>query len=183
MNVATGGSSAGAVGVYFGKSSWSSPVVVSSSLLDGVIGFRINGQANNQLGREVAGNFDVNNDGIKDILMPAFMDGTGTLHVFFGKSSSTFSGTYSVTDIDGSIGFSLKGVTTSSEGSVDLLEETPCCSFLHLFMRCTQASSGIVGLDIKNALPVTEEEIACMNDAENSGDFLVDESSEAIIES
>uniref|UniRef100_A0A0G4H4W2 Uncharacterized protein n=1 Tax=Chromera velia CCMP2878 TaxID=1169474 RepID=A0A0G4H4W2_9ALVE len=106
-------SSAGSVFVYFGKTIWSSPIVVNT--MDGVVGFRINGEGNDDTGVEVAGNFDINNDGIKDLIFgaccyDAITNSEGRVHVFYGKSSSSFSATYSVTDIDGTNGISISGV-------------------------------------------------------------------------
>uniref|UniRef100_A0A0G4GNA4 EGF-like domain-containing protein n=1 Tax=Chromera velia CCMP2878 TaxID=1169474 RepID=A0A0G4GNA4_9ALVE len=120
-----GGTDSGAVFVYFGKSSgWTSPITVTGSIMDGVVGFRINGEAGDQLGVEMAGNVDINNDGIKDIIFSGWIadpvsSNEGRVHVFYGKSSSTFSGTYSVTDIDGTNGFTVNGVVTEGRlGSV-----------------------------------------------------------------
>uniref|UniRef100_A0A0G4FRE2 EGF-like domain-containing protein n=1 Tax=Chromera velia CCMP2878 TaxID=1169474 RepID=A0A0G4FRE2_9ALVE len=112
-----GGTSSGAVFIMYGKATWTSPIEITGSYMDGVVGFRVNGQAGDNVGYEVAGNVDVNNDGIKDVVFGGgwadpVSSKEGQVHVIFGKSSSSFSGTYSVTDIDGSLGITVNGVTT-----------------------------------------------------------------------
>uniref|UniRef100_A0A0K6SB15 NOTCH1 EGF-like calcium-binding domain-containing protein n=1 Tax=Chromera velia CCMP2878 TaxID=1169474 RepID=A0A0K6SB15_9ALVE len=110
-----GGTSSGSAYVFYGKSSWTSPVDVST--VDGTIGFQLTGAAGDNAAYEVSGNVDMNNDGIKDIIMGAgwadpISDKEGRVHIIYGRSSSSFSTPFALSSLDGSNGFTVNGVTT-----------------------------------------------------------------------
>jgi len=102
----------GATYVVFGQSSgFASSLELSD--LDGSNGFRIDGVAmNDQSAHSVASAGDVNGDGVADLVIGAKVanSSTGAAYVVFGEHSG-FSSSLELSDLDGSNGFRIDGVT------------------------------------------------------------------------
>ena len=101
--------------VVFGKSSGFAASLELSSL-DGSNGFALNGiDEGDRSGDSVNGAGDINGDGIDDIIIgasyadPGEIDGAGEGYVVFGQSSG-FPASLSLSDLDGSNGFTLNGI-------------------------------------------------------------------------
>ncbi|MEO0683267.1 MAG: Ig-like domain-containing protein, partial [Pseudomonadota bacterium] len=88
--------------------------------LDGSNGFQINGElTGDNLGTSVSAAGDVNGDGIDDLIVggPGADDNgsnSGEAYVIFG-STDPFAANVEVSDLDGSNGFTLRGVSTGDE--------------------------------------------------------------------
>jgi hypothetical protein len=81
------------------------------SSLNGSNGFVINGNANDFFGASVSNAGDVNNDDIDDLIIGAYnaASGAGQSYVVFG-SSSGFSESLNLSDLNGSNGFVINGI-------------------------------------------------------------------------
>ena len=93
------------------------PAEFDLSDLDGSTGFIINGEAiNDKSGYALGGNFDINNDGISDVVIgayaadPAGRNRAGRIYVRFGASGLGSSGSEDLASLDGSNGFELTGI-------------------------------------------------------------------------
>ena len=92
--------------------SFASTPTVELSSLDGTNGFVINGvSAGDRTGRSVSDAGDINGDGIADFIIGTFITGaeTGAAYVVFG-STNAFSGTLELSSLDGTNGFTLRGI-------------------------------------------------------------------------
>jgi hypothetical protein len=96
--------------VVFGSTSAFSANFDLSSL-NGSNGFAINGNASDFFGTSVSNAGDVNNDQIDDLIIGAYnaASGAGQSYVVFGKSSG-FSESLNLSDLNGSNGFTIKGI-------------------------------------------------------------------------
>ncbi|MEC9345728.1 MAG: tandem-95 repeat protein [Pseudomonadota bacterium] len=106
---------AGQVFVIFGTSELLNNSNTLGTLSGAATGFTINGAQNTgQLGISVAGNGDINGDGIDDILMgERFFDSgvysnNGRISVVFGSATAPAS-TFEITSLNGTNGFSIEG--------------------------------------------------------------------------
>ena len=95
------------------------PADFDLSDLDGSTGFVINGEAiNDKSGYALGGNFDINNDGISDVVIgaygadPAGRNRAGKIYVRFGASGLGSTGSEDLASLDGSNGFELIGIDT-----------------------------------------------------------------------
>ncbi|MDO8342855.1 MAG: integrin alpha, partial [Cellvibrio sp.] len=101
--------------VVFGKASGFSATMELSSL-DGSNGFRLDGVTSSDYsGRSVSDAGDVNGDGFDDVIVGAHGadsngERSGSSYVVFGKASG-FSAMIDLSNLDGSNGFRLDGVT------------------------------------------------------------------------
>ncbi len=106
------GSESGTSYVVFGKSSFGSPIELSS--LDGNTGFKVTGRGSlDRSGRSLAMAGDVNSDGYGDMIIAAPLANapgidSGAAYVLFGKSGG-FASTISVSTLDGTNGFKISG--------------------------------------------------------------------------
>lgn len=101
--------------------------ILSMSNLSGPNGFILNGvTASDQSGFSVGGGGDINGDGFEDIIVGAPADtnmtSPGHAYVVFGKASG-FSNTIELSDLDGSDGFIINGVSNEDRAgySVDII--------------------------------------------------------------
>jgi VCBS repeat-containing protein len=103
--------------VVFGSSNAFSANLDLSNL-DGSNGFAINGNANDFFGASVSNAGDVNNDGIKDLIIGAYnaASGAGQSYVVFG-SSSGFNANLDLSSLNGSNGFAINGINGSTDAS------------------------------------------------------------------
>jgi len=102
--------STGASYVIFGMAGAFSPTLSVSSL-DGINGFKINGEASGDgFGGSVSNAGDVNRDGFGDVLVGASSahTGSGGSYVIFGREE-TFGPVFEVTSLDGTNGFKIYG--------------------------------------------------------------------------
>ena len=109
-----GKENAGQAYIIYGKSSFSSPVLLSS--ITSSNGFVINGiNAGDGLGQSASGGGDINGDGIDDIIIGAgsanvgTLGGAGQVYVIFGKTIA-FSSPFSLTLLNGTNGFTINGI-------------------------------------------------------------------------
>ncbi|MCA9028868.1 MAG: FG-GAP repeat protein, partial [Planctomycetaceae bacterium] len=107
----------GSVYVVFGQNTPYS-ATLDLAALDGTNGFAVlAAEEGDGIGRSMTTAGDVNNDGFDDLIIGAWFaeqpggDTTGESYVIFGKASG-FSATFSVTDLDGSNGFTVVGIDT-----------------------------------------------------------------------
>jgi VCBS repeat-containing protein len=102
--------------VVFGSSNAFSANLDLSNL-DGSNGFAINGNANDFFGASVSNAGDVNNDGIKDLIIGAYnaASGAGQSYVVFG-SSSGFNANLDLSSLNGNNGFAINGNSTDFSG-------------------------------------------------------------------
>ena len=94
--------------VVFGKTTWTSPISLSS--LNGTNGFLLNGAAaSDASGYSVSVAGDINNDGIQDIIIgaPDATSSTGKSYVVFGKT--VWNATLSLSTLNGINGFEMDG--------------------------------------------------------------------------
>lgn len=106
------GSESGSSYVVFGKSSFGSPIELST--LDGNDGFRVDGRGSlDRSGRSLAMAGDVNSDGYGDMIIAAPLANangadSGASYVLFGKASG-FTSIISVSALNGTNGFKISG--------------------------------------------------------------------------
>jgi|GEM_PF-610308 len=113
-----GNSGAGQSYVVFGSNNgFSSSLDLSS--LDGSNGFILNGiNAGDSSGYSVSSAGDINNDGIDDLIIGAWLadpngnSGAGQSYVVFGSSNS-FSASFELSSLDGTNGFILNGINAN----------------------------------------------------------------------
>lgn len=113
------GSASGSTYIVFGNSN-GFPTIFGLSSLDGVNGFRIDGESSlDESGASVGSAGDVNGDGIDDIIIGApgadtIFDGTGRAYVVFGRGNG-FPSVLGLADLDGTIGLKLDGEVPGDE--------------------------------------------------------------------
>ncbi len=109
-------SGSGSSYVVYGRSDAAFPATFNLSTLDGSNGFRLDGEAMNDIsGYAVSAAGDINGDGHDDLLIGARrsnVHGTdsGSVYVVFGRTGSIFPATIGLGTLDGSNGFRLDGV-------------------------------------------------------------------------
>jgi len=105
------GNNSGQGYVVFGKKDVF-PILVNLTSLNGSNGFTINGiSAGNLVGGSGSGSGDVNGDGKDDLIITAGgTEPSGQSHVVFG-SAGVFPSALAISDLDGSNGFSLNGIS------------------------------------------------------------------------
>ena len=111
---------AGETYVVFGQTNFGAVFDLSNggSGLDGTNGFVINGAAANiRSGRAVSSAGDVNNDGIQDLIIGAPFANTsvGVSYLVFGATNVGSSGTISLGSLDGTNGFEITGIDSTSK--------------------------------------------------------------------
>jgi len=134
------GTDSGAAFVVFGKDTsvdGNFPTTLNASSLDGSNGFRVNGGAGvittvERTGHAVSAAGDINGDGVDDLAIGAYTafgadlrsgnpgdngDFAGFVYVVYGNSSTAFSATIELSDLDGGNGFRLEGPTGQEIGS------------------------------------------------------------------
>ena len=126
-NSGTNGSFSGSVYMIFGNNNLPHPFALSS--LNGSNGFKIQGvSVNNFAGSSVAGDFDFNGDGIKDIVIGAThsFQQAGGAYVMFGRTG-TFNTNVLLSGLNGTNGFAIRetgspnvtGFSVSSAGDIN----------------------------------------------------------------
>ncbi|MBD2108168.1 bluetail domain-containing putative surface protein [Nodosilinea sp. FACHB-13] len=112
-----GNSNAGESYVVFGGTGVGSSGSFNLSDLNGSNGFVINGiAADDNLGRSVSSAGDINNDGIDDLIIGAFIadpngnNAAGESYVIFGGATVGSSGSLNLSDLNGSDGFVIEGI-------------------------------------------------------------------------
>ncbi len=99
--------------VIFGKSGVGSNGLIALSSLNGVNGFKINGEAVNDCNgaMSVGSAGDVNGDGYIDLVIgtPGHNSSTGRVYVIFGKPGIGSSGSIALSSLNGTNGFKLDG--------------------------------------------------------------------------
>jgi hypothetical protein len=126
--------SVGEAFVIFGKTS-AFEATLNLSTLSGTNGFSLQGDAaGDEFGTSVSGAFDINHDGVKDLIVGARQDGaggdnSGQAYVVFGRTTA-FGPTVPVAGLDGSDGFLIDapreghGLGLSVGGAGDLNGDT-----------------------------------------------------------
>ncbi|MBF0463377.1 MAG: FG-GAP repeat protein, partial [Magnetococcales bacterium] len=109
------GSYSGSSYVVFGKASGFNSVINLASL-DGSTGFRLDGVATNDNSGFVSSAGDVNGDGFDDLIVgaPGTNGSVGSSYVIFGHSGG-FISAITLSNLDGSTGFRLDGVTAGDQ--------------------------------------------------------------------
>jgi len=109
----TAGAYSGAAYVVFGKNqAWTGAINLGN--LNGSNGFAIRGLSQgDELGQSLGGDFDLNGDGVSDVVAGApgadpGGDGSGAAYVVFGKNQ-TWPATLAVSSLNGSNGFAING--------------------------------------------------------------------------
>ncbi|MEW6743522.1 MAG: integrin alpha [Planctomycetota bacterium] len=106
--------------VIFGSASLGSGGKIDVELLDGTLGFRIEGRYPIDLfGSSVSGAGDVDGDGLADILVgaPLANGGAGEAYVIFGAPDLGAGGEFSLDGLDGSNGFIMAGSGSNNAGA------------------------------------------------------------------
>ncbi|MEH2360530.1 beta strand repeat-containing protein [Nostoc sp.] len=110
--------------VVFGGKNVGSGGILNVSDLNGTNGFAINGiAAGNESGWSVSNGGDINNDGIDDLIIGANrapangIFQAGQTYVLFGGTNVGNSGTFNLSDLNGTNGFAINGITENSFSS------------------------------------------------------------------
>jgi hypothetical protein len=107
-------SHAGASYVVFGQPGIGSSGTMTLSSLDGSNGFVLNGMMGSYSGFSVSGAGDINGDEIDDLIIGALnVSNAGVSYVVFGKSGIGSFGNMTLSNLNGSNGFVLNGMTGS----------------------------------------------------------------------
>ena len=86
------------------------PVVLNLTDLNGLNGFKINGEdAGSQVGESVSIAGDINGDGYSDVLIGANNNQFGVSYAVFGGAQVGNTGSLSLANLNGSNGFKIKG--------------------------------------------------------------------------
>ncbi len=114
-----GGSNSGETYVVFGQASFSGSSVIELSDLNGTTGFVLNGQGGSDESGSAVASGDINGDGIEDVIIGAPKEHSpsndeGETYVYFGKTTA-FDSAIELSDLDGSIGFVLSGISTGDQ--------------------------------------------------------------------
>ncbi|MDZ8226199.1 hypothetical protein [Nostoc sp. ChiVER01] len=119
-----GKENAGQSYVIFGGKNVGSGGTFNLSDLNGSNGFAINGiAAGNESGFSVSNGGDINNDGIDDLIIGAWrapangVIQAGQTYVLFGGTNIGTSGTFNLSDLNGTNGFAINGITKNSFSS------------------------------------------------------------------
>ncbi|MGF2036765.1 MAG: beta strand repeat-containing protein [Nostoc sp. CmiVER01] len=119
-----GKENAGQSYVIFGGKNVGSGGTFNLSDLNGSNGFAINGiAAGNESGFSVSNGGDINNDGIDDLIIGAWrapangVIQAGQTYVLFGGTNIGTSGTFNLSDLNGTNGFAINGITENSFSS------------------------------------------------------------------
>ncbi|MEH1838304.1 MAG: hypothetical protein V7L20_05980 [Nostoc sp.] len=119
-----GKENAGQSYVIFGGKNVGGGGTFNLSNLNGTNGFAINGiAAGNESGFKVSNGGDINNDGIDDLIIGAFrapangVNQAGQTYVLFGRTNIGTSGTFNLSDLNGTNGFAINGITENSFSS------------------------------------------------------------------
>ena len=122
-----GKENAGQSYVIFGGKNVGSGGTFNLSNLNGTNGFAINGiAAGNESGFSVSNGGDINNDGIDDLIIGAFrapangVNQAGQTYVLFGGANIGTSGTFNLSDLNGTNGFAINGITENSFSSTSV---------------------------------------------------------------
>ena len=112
----------GASYVVFGKPGIGNIGSLALSSLNGSNGFVLPGPGvatDNESGHSVSGAGDINGDGVADLIIGAYRtnSGAGASYVVFGKPGLGSTGSILLSSLDGSNGFVLPGVASSSTGN------------------------------------------------------------------
>lgn len=126
-----GKENAGQSYVIFGGKNVGSGGTFNLSNLNSTNGFAINGiAAGNESGFRVSNGGDINNDGIDDLIIGAFrapangVNQAGQTYVLFGGTNVGTSGTFNLSDLNGTNGFTIPGggaigLSVSSAGDIN----------------------------------------------------------------
>jgi hypothetical protein len=119
-----GNENAGQSYVVFGGKNVGSGGIFNVFSLNGTNGFAINGiAAGNESGFSVSNGGDINGDGIDDLIIGAFrapangVIQAGQTYVLFGGMNVGNSGTFNLSDLNGTNGFAINGITENSFSS------------------------------------------------------------------
>ncbi|MBD2535860.1 FG-GAP repeat protein [Nostoc flagelliforme FACHB-838] len=119
-----GKENAGQSYVIFGGKNVGSGGTFNLSDLNGTNGFAINGiAADDESGFSVSNGGDINNDGIDDLIIGAWrapangVIQAGQTYVLFGGTNIGTSGTFNLSDLNGTNGFVINGITENSFSS------------------------------------------------------------------
>ena len=119
-----GKENAGQSYVIFGKKNVGSGGTFNLSNLNSTNGFAINGiAAGNESGISVSNGGDINGDGIDDLIIGASrapangVFQAGQTYVLFGETNVASSGTFNLSDLNGTNGFAINGITENSFSS------------------------------------------------------------------
>ena len=116
-------SQAGDAYVFFGRSG-NFPPNTSTEVLDGIIGFQIQGKvANDRAAASVSAAGDFNGDGFADLLIGASQANPGSpsrslageAYVVYGRSAGDYPAIFQLADIDGANGVRLTGVASGDQ--------------------------------------------------------------------
>ncbi|MCC5612280.1 hypothetical protein LC612_37560 [Nostoc sp. CHAB 5834] len=114
-----GNFSAGQSYVVFGGRNLGSGGSLNASDLNGTNGFLINGiAAGDSLGVSVSNGGDINGDGIDDLIIGA--SGAGQSYVVFGGKNLGSGGTINLSDLNGTNGFLINGITAGGSLGVSV---------------------------------------------------------------
>ncbi len=107
--------------VVFGGTNIGSGGSFKLSDLDGINGFAINAIGFDSLGYSVSNAGDINNDGIDDLIIGAYLadpngnEDAGQSYVVFGGTNVGSGGSLNVSDLNGTNGFAINGIVAGSE--------------------------------------------------------------------
>jgi len=104
--------------IVFGGIGIGSSGVVAFSALNGINGFKLDGEGSSQSGYSVSGAGDINEDGIADLLIgaPYYNNSVGRSYIVFGGIGIGSSGVLALSALNGINGFKLDGEGSSQSG-------------------------------------------------------------------